>query len=141
MACMPPVAPMQIRMPACCRRRCCFCRLQLQLLAQRSVPVEVRLDAGPGKGKGVFATRDIRQGELIFEERALVSGSGCRLAFTGSAPRVNRDPICDLDSRFLSSGSHPPAQDHTLSQHHHLSHLVPLGSLPARVPAGWGAAP
>ncbi|GBF89127.1 hypothetical protein Rsub_01844 [Raphidocelis subcapitata] len=44
-----------------------------QLLARRSppLPVCVRLDAGGGKGKGVFATRDIEEGELIFAERPL----------------------------------------------------------------------
>ena len=34
-------------------------------------PVAVRLDAGGGRGKGLFATRAIAEGELIFEERAL----------------------------------------------------------------------
>lgn len=38
-------------------------------------PVAVRLDAGGGRGKGLFATRDIAEGELIFQERALVSTS------------------------------------------------------------------
>eukprot|EP00877_Chromochloris_zofingiensis_P000067 jgi/Chrzof1/10060/Cz04g25210.t1 len=34
-------------------------------------PVEVRLDAGEGRGKGVFATRDIKQGDVVFRERPL----------------------------------------------------------------------
>jgi hypothetical protein len=48
-----------------------------QLLARRSppLPVCVRLDAGGGRGKGVFATRDIEEGELIFAERPLVRGA------------------------------------------------------------------
>jgi hypothetical protein len=34
----------------------------------------VRLDAGGGKGKGVFATRRIEAGETIFEELPMVRG-------------------------------------------------------------------
>jgi hypothetical protein len=35
--------------------------------------VEVRLDSGGGKGKGVFATSDIQEEHVIFREQPLVS--------------------------------------------------------------------
>lgn len=42
-------------------------------------PLEVRADAGGDRGKGLFATEDIEEGDIIFEERALVRrGSGGR---------------------------------------------------------------
>ena len=37
-----------------------------------SLKVEVRLDAGDGKGKGLFATTDIEESEEIFRELPLV---------------------------------------------------------------------
>lgn len=48
-----------------------FALLQLNTSLGRGV--EVKLDAGDGKGKGVFTTRDYAQGDAVFIERPLVS--------------------------------------------------------------------
>ncbi|KAG2493087.1 hypothetical protein HYH03_008750 [Edaphochlamys debaryana] len=45
----------------------------MDLISRIGAPVEIRLDAGNGKGKGVFATKDIPEGETVFNEVPLVS--------------------------------------------------------------------
>lgn len=49
--------------------------LAAQVVAALGAPtVEVRLATEDGKGKGVFATKDIPEGETVFTEVPLVSG-------------------------------------------------------------------
>lgn len=41
--------------------------------------MEVRLDAGDGKGKGIFATRRLLEGDTLFKEAPLVRALWGRL--------------------------------------------------------------
>jgi hypothetical protein len=54
--------------------------------------LEVRLDAGNGKGKGLFATRDIKMGEVVLTERPLVSRlrNGCQADSRCASARASR---------------------------------------------------
>lgn len=46
--------------------------LLLQLVASLGHTIQVTLDAGDGRGKGVIATQDYNVGDIIFTERPLV---------------------------------------------------------------------
>lgn len=48
-------------------------RTNVLQIAQAFSKIEVRYDAGYGKGKGVFATQDLKVGDVIFEEDPLVA--------------------------------------------------------------------
>jgi hypothetical protein len=48
------------------------CRLVKRVVDDASRTMEVRADAGDGKGKGVFAKRAIEEGDLLFKEAPLV---------------------------------------------------------------------
>ncbi|KAG1670694.1 hypothetical protein FOA52_010970 [Chlamydomonas sp. UWO 241] len=47
-------------------------------------PVEVRLNAGPNRGKGIFALRTFQRGDLLFRERPLVAMQHASSAATAS---------------------------------------------------------
>lgn len=67
-------------------------------------PVEVRLDAGEGRGKGVFATRDIKQGDVVFRERPLVSHLVVTFGFRSSQQHLQRKAMSDSLQTQGSSG-------------------------------------
>ena len=57
-------------------------------LRDLGVDLEVR-DAGPGKGRGLFATKHIAEGQILFGERPLISLEGAR---PGGDARAERFP-------------------------------------------------
>lgn len=74
-----------------------------------SPPVEVRLDSGGGKGKGVFATLDIEEGQEIFREAPLVRARPA-LTASGSLRKHGRAELpvlarCRIQSALQQAGA------------------------------------
>jgi hypothetical protein len=89
----------------------------LTRFAPQSPPVEVRADAGGGRGKGLFATRAIEEGEVIFTERALAGVQhaenkeeipACPHCFRAIATpeRVVASLLCSLIGRLSGDDGH-----------------------------------
>jgi hypothetical protein len=67
----------------------------------------VRLDAGGGKGKGIFVTSDIKEGDLVFAERALVSNAVFWLsneAVPGESISAPQRDLASSELRACSTG-------------------------------------
>ncbi len=67
---------------------------------QRPVSRAYKIGDSPGKGKGMFATRMIREGELVLDERPLIVLSSvpplCPYTYSASDPKTMTDEFAQL---------------------------------------------